>query len=448
MQFRRRAAWALVSLLCVALLTAPAALNGFPLLQYDTGGYLAPWYDHVLRISRSVPYGLLLVVGRTPDFWPVVIVQSALTVWVLTLTLRAHGLGSPLMLLALTAMLCALTTLPWLTSVLLTDIFAGLTVFALYLLFLRDGTLNNAERIGLFALVTVGAATHSGTLAMLILLTGAGAAVRAFDPRHIEAARLAGAIAALFVAAALVFASDDVVAGKIAWTPGGPALSFGRMLQDGIVKKYLDAHCPDATLKLCPYKDKLPDDADDFFWGGGVFDKLGRFDGMNAEMRRIALGALVDYPLLQLQSMVTQSAHQLVEVETGAGVVNRIWNTYFTIKTFAPAAVPAMNAARQQHPGLSFAIINDVQVPVALIAMALLPLAAACTARRKDLADLSGLNAAAALAILANAAVFGTLATAHNRYGARMVWIAVLAVLITLARMALVRATRLAARKP
>ena len=69
-------------------------------------------------------------------------------------------------------------------------------------------------------------------------------------------------------------------AGRLAWTPGGFALSFGRMLQDGIVKRYLDAHCPDPQLQLCAYKGQLPDDADVLFWGNPLFNKLGRFDGL------------------------------------------------------------------------------------------------------------------------------------------------------------------------
>jgi hypothetical protein len=36
-----RAQWVLAILLCVALLLAPALWNHFPLLQWDTGGYLA-----------------------------------------------------------------------------------------------------------------------------------------------------------------------------------------------------------------------------------------------------------------------------------------------------------------------------------------------------------------------------------------------------------------------
>ena len=42
------------------LLALPALWNGFPLLEYDTGGYLARWYEGYLVPSRPAPYGLLL----------------------------------------------------------------------------------------------------------------------------------------------------------------------------------------------------------------------------------------------------------------------------------------------------------------------------------------------------------------------------------------------------
>ena len=113
---RDRALWALAVLLSLALLMAPALWNGFALLQYDTGGYLARWYEGYLVPSRAVVYGLMLVAGAPLAFWPVLLLQSAATVWMLALTLRAHGLGRrPLLLLAVIAALSLLTTLPWLT---------------------------------------------------------------------------------------------------------------------------------------------------------------------------------------------------------------------------------------------------------------------------------------------------------------------------------------------
>jgi hypothetical protein len=42
------------------MLLAPALWNGYPLLQSDTGGYLARWYEGYLVPSRSTVFGLHL----------------------------------------------------------------------------------------------------------------------------------------------------------------------------------------------------------------------------------------------------------------------------------------------------------------------------------------------------------------------------------------------------
>src|SRR5690348_7654936 len=158
---RDRAAWALATTLSILCLIAPAIWNGFPLLEWDTGGYLARWYDHTLVINRAVPYGLLLNIGSFFAFWPVLIVQCVLTIWVLALMLRVHGFPNrPWLLTGMIAVLSALTTLPWLTSILLTDIFAGLAVFAAYLLVLHAAKLTRWEKIGLFLLLAFSASTH------------------------------------------------------------------------------------------------------------------------------------------------------------------------------------------------------------------------------------------------------------------------------------------------
>src|SRR5438552_9935186 len=80
------------------ILLAPALWNGFPLLQYDTGGYIARWYEGTLEVSRSTVYGLFLNLLARPDFWPAILVQTALTVWVISLLVRTHGSKQPLAL--------------------------------------------------------------------------------------------------------------------------------------------------------------------------------------------------------------------------------------------------------------------------------------------------------------------------------------------------------------
>ena len=439
MQNRDHAVWALAVILSIALLMAPALWNGFPLLQWDTGGYLARWYEGYLVPSRAVVYGLILNAGSPLAFWPVLLLQSALTVWVLALLLRAHGLGRrPLLLLAIVAALSLLTTLPWLTSILLTDIFCGLSVLALYLLLLRNDALGCGESAGLIALITVSSATHSATMGVLAGLVIVAALLAVL--KRMPAAPVAGGLVALVLGAILVFAADYAVAGRLAWTPGGFALSFGRMLQDGIVKKYLDQHCPDPALRLCAYKDQLPRDADVWFWGSDLFDRLGRFAGLDKEMQKIAVSSVVDYPMLQLEDAAAAAAKQLVAVRTGEGVLNVIWHTYGIVERYTPQLVPAMRAARQQKGELSFTAINDFQYPLALLSMALLPVIV-WLARRKALpGPLGELAATVTLALLGNAVICGAFANPHDRYGARVVWLATLAVILALAQ---TRATRL-----
>jgi len=436
MRAHDRALWALAVLLSVLILVGPALWNGFPLLQYDTGGYLSAWYDGRLHINRSAPYGLLLVAGQAPDFWPVVLVQSALTVWVLALTLRAYGFGNrPLLLLATIATLSIFTTLPWLTAVLLTDIFAGLAVLALYLLLLRDEALTRSERIGLIVLVAAALATHSATMLVLCALLAVATTIWFVDRARITTRRLMHGVATVVLGILIVFSANVLVTGRFAWAYGGYELSFGRMLQDGIVKKFLDDHCPDPSLRLCAYKDALPNNADQFFWASDLFNKLGRFEGMRGELRRIALESLADYPALQLESAFSETVRQLTMVETGAGVVKWVVDTYYSIKDHVPDAMPGMLAARQRHPEIEFTEINRLQVPLAYLAMALMLVIAPVALRRRGFHDIGELAAAVVLAILVNAAVFGTFATAHNRYGARLIWLPAFVVLIALARL-------------
>src|SRR5262245_31697071 len=121
--------WA-ASIAIPLLLVAPAIWNGYPLLQYDTGGYLARWYEGYLVPSRSTVFGLYLHFGEGSSFWINLGIQALATLWILQLTLRVLGMGQPFRLMAIGLLLMLTTALPWLASMLLPDIFAGLSVLS------------------------------------------------------------------------------------------------------------------------------------------------------------------------------------------------------------------------------------------------------------------------------------------------------------------------------
>ena len=432
------------ALAATLLLLAPAMWNRFPFLQYDSGGYLARWFEGYLVLSRSTVYALFAVAGWPLDFWPEVFLQAAAAVWIIWLVLRVHGLGDrPLALLGTVAALAATTSLPWIADILLTDIFAGTAVLALHLLLFAPAALSRRETAGLVLLIGFAAATHSATFAVLMAIVAVAGLARLYRRDLLPLAALGRGAGAVALGVAMLLGTNFALSGQFAWTPGGYAIVFARMMQDGIVVRYLDAHCPDARLRLCPYRHRLPPTADEFLWSDGPFNELGRFAGLGDEMRTIVLESLVEYPGAQIETAISASARQLVKVESGEGVLNSIWHTYGIIERYMPTVLPAMRAARQQHGEVSFRALNEVHVPVALISMLLLPLV--LLIGRGDYGDLRLLAATIAVALLANAVVCGALSNPHNRYGARLVWVATFAVALVPMRYAVTRPWKTAA---
>ena len=166
-------------------------------------------------------------------------------------------------------------------------------------------------------------------------------------------------------------------------------------------------------LVLCAYKDELPRDADEWFWGSPLFDELGRFTGLDAEMERIALASLAEYPLLQIKTAAIATA------------VNSIWHTYGIVERYRSGLVPDMRAARQQRG------------PRTLSFGACLPAAAA---NRRLHAQAERARSASSprpvsLRCWRMPSFAARYANPHDRYGARLIWLAVTAAAIAAVRL-------------
>jgi hypothetical protein len=424
----------LAALALPLLIIAPAFWNGYPLLQWDTGGYLARWYEGYLVPSRSTVFGLYLHYGESFGFWINLAIQSLATLWLLQLSLRVLGLMQTFRFVAISLLLILSTALPWLASMLLTDIFAGLSVLSLFLLVVGAQRTSPLEKTALFVFTAFAAATHSATLGVLLGLCVAGWMARPFAGRRLPLAGLAQASMTIVAGGLMLVSANHALSGKWAWTPGGYGVAFGRMMQDGIVARYLNDHCPRESFKLCPYRNELPATADEFLWGKSMFNTLGRFEGLNDEMGYIVVHSLADYPAWQAAAALRAVGQQLLHVATGEGTNGWIPHTYGIIERYIPAQIAPMRAARQQHWDVNFDDINRLHVPVALASMlALVGLLAHALARRR-LDDLTLLAATVTLALLGNAFICAVISGPHDRYGARMAWVATFVVLVALAR--------------
>ena len=188
-------------------------------------------------------------------------------------------------------------------------------------------------------------------------------------------------------------------------------------------------------LKLCPYRDELPPTADDFLWGHSMFNKLGRFQGLNDEM-----GFIVAAFARRISALAGRGRARRHRAATGPcgdrRRHQRLDSPYLRHhRALYPGAGRSRCARRISSIGdINFAAINWIHVPVALVSMLLVVAMFGLAIWRRRLDDLTLLAATVSLALLGNAFVCGVISGPHDRYGARMVWIATLVVLIAAVR--------------
>jgi hypothetical protein len=115
-------------------------------------------------------------------------------------------------------------------------------------------------------------------------------------------------------------------------------------------------------------------------------------------------------------------------------VLTTIWHSYGIIERYTPSAAPAMRAARQQHGEIGFTAINRINVPIAWMATALLPVLAFYGFSNAEFADLGALAATLTFALLTNAGFCAVISHSQDRYGSRLAWIAVFTIALAVWR--------------
>jgi hypothetical protein len=428
--------WAVVIGLCLALLLAPALWNGYPLIYPDTGGYLMRPLTGTLELGRSALYGAFLLAGAPLAFWPNIILQAGLIVWLIALIVRTIDLPlKPWTTLAVTVVLTLATSLPWFASQLMPDIMFPAGVLALYLLGYGGERLNSLERILLCAVIAFAIAGHMAMLALalgLVVMLWLIARIPAFadlSPRL--------SFPALAVACGLVVAplSNALIADEFAFTPGGASFLFGRLVEDGIVTRYLARQCPDAALRLCAYRNDISTGYDDWLWKNGTpFWKLGGWKGYTGEERRIILATLKSDPLAHLTTAIAHSLEQFISF--GTEVATDHDDNSHTTDTFRerlPQQYPKLMTARQLTQQFDVSPLNWIDVPIGALSM--VGLAGMLLFRRRLglTPRAAALDATVLLALAVNAVVCGVFSHPADRYQSRLVPLAPLALMVIMA---------------
>jgi hypothetical protein len=430
------------------ILMLPAVWNGYPLFFFDTLDYLKMAESGQLIAGRTLPYGLFVALtdgGRT--LWPTAFVQCLIVSWVLYEALVVFSPLPASRVLAPTALLLTLlTSLPWYAGQIMPDVFAGVVALAAVTLALSPDRLPAGRRVVLTLIAAAGAALHASYLPFIFGLAIVAAAFRLARPLWPDLrcdVRLP--LAAALGTVILVLTAHWFVAGRLIISQSGSVYLFARLVQDGIAQQWLDDNCPrQPELRLCAVRPRLKGTANDFLWnpywgGDSPFLELGGWEGLRDEAGRVVRGSLVAYPGWNLSAAVQHTLRQLTMVATGDGMEPFRWLYQDEMPKLMPAETADLLAARQQRepkPGIDFAPLNRIHVPLARATEMLAPLLVIAALWRRD-QRLAALATGVTLALLGNAFITGSLANPFDRYQSRIVWIALFLTIVAALRLTL-----------
>jgi uncharacterized membrane protein YeaQ/YmgE (transglycosylase-associated protein family) len=422
-------AWHAFSFLLVfVLLISPALWNGYPLVYFDSEDYVEMAFTFQPIVWRIMSYGVLCTVARLFDsLWAMVLLQGLLTAWVVHEAVMGFvGRWRHLVFLVVGLAVALFTGLPWVTSQLLADVFAGVAVLGIATLAFGEG-LTKWRRRFLGVITALAISVHMSHVAvaagLLIVLWAMWALSKGL--RRMPRPRLTVASAAIVCGIAAVPVIHYAATGRAFFTESGQVLQLALFVQNGVAKDYLDEVCPKgAKLKMCEHKDELPATADEFLWGDSPFDEMGGWKAMHDEAGIIVKDAIRTFPLKVGLSAAANMVDQLASIDTGEDLVPMTWHfVRIQLKRYPHEFRQFRFAKQQRRPGLDFTLLNDFQVPIAqaaeVVTLGLLLVAW----RRRDRSS-TGLATVVVLGILGNAFVCGALSNPHDRYQNRMVWLA------------------------
>jgi hypothetical protein len=399
--------------------------------------------------SRSPFYSMWLYsVASVFNLWAVLTTQAVATAWIIwratTHAAGAHRFEAGITIVTLSTFGAG----AWfVTGFVMPDIYAGVAVICVALLFAYADRMSSLERVGLAAILAASVTFHATHLVVAGVLTLAGIGATHFlrsEGRPLRVRALLATGSALGVAVALQFAFDAAARAVLGASPKRPPILMARVLADGPGRLYLASVCPETPFLVCAYSNRSFKSADEFLWSSA-----GVFQTMSVEQRlrlideepRFVTAVAMHYPLSVLKAAVANAIEQFVLV----------WPAEAWMDPGVSFSDPALSGADlfQVAPFLSLCVANlgscVPALPEALIAssiaitlfLSFAVIAAHFVAAWRRTTGTQQGNSAYKRAIVfaslilvglvVNAGICGAISGPHARYQTRVVWLAVLA---------------------
>jgi hypothetical protein len=418
-----------VGAVAACALVSIALYNGYPTVFSDTGGYLLTGkFLIALAPFRAPGYAIFTrFTSMGVSAWFTIVVQAAMVVYVLYETCDYLTEGdrkfADLYFLASVCVLTGLTSLPWLVSLLMPDVFAGLLFLTAFLLAFAE-ELKPIQRIVLAAIFTISIAAHASLLPIAVLFVVVAVILGQINraPRVLSSTGsvLVWLLVPIIASGIGTAALNRRMGLGFKLSPSRNSFLLARLFGDGLAANYLRKNCPKEDFISCEYLSELPQTQEEFLFEHPLYLEL---KGHDDEMEKIVSGTIRAYPLRFAVSSAKETLLQLASLRTGDEIRTygaREWNSNVIPLVF-PGDFQAFTNGREYRDRLTpladAAAALDATVFWLSVATCLL----LARTGRFGRVNLFFYSAIAYLAI--NAAICATFAGVYDRYQGRVAWI-------------------------
>jgi hypothetical protein len=419
-----------VGAVAICALVSVALCNGYPTVFSDTGSYLLTGKFFVaLAPFRAPGYSIFTsLTSLGTSAWFTIAAQAVMVVYVLYETcvylIEGDRAFADLCFLVSMCAMAALTSLPWLVSLVMPDVFAGVLFLSAFLLAFA-GELRPIQRIVLAAIFAISVASHSSLFPIAILFVVTVLILRYTSrlPSMLPSTRsvLAWLLVPIIASGILTADLNRQMGLGFRLSPSRDAFLLARLFGDGLAGDFLRESCSKRHYISCRYLPDLPRTQAEFLFRHPLFNEL--LQGHQEEMGKIVRGTILEYPARFVKSSAKETLLQLTTLRTGDEIRTygaREWNSQVIPRVF-PGDWKAFVNARQYRdrmtPLADGAAVVDTTVFWLSLAACLL-LAGTGSFGRTNMF----LYSAIAYLVI-NASVCATFAGVYDRYQSRVAWI-------------------------
>jgi hypothetical protein len=419
-------------ILSVLILCLPALYNRYPLVFSDSGTYMLSSFKLIPPPDRPVGYGLFIrMVTWQATMWTVILFQALIGSFLLFRIIRTLIPRGKIYLIHFVT-LCILSlcsSLPWLCSQIMPDIFAGYMILIIFL-FLYDRTANKvilALYLLLFGFCII--PHYSNFLISLALLFFCIAIhLMWYRKKSSRTFLVRNGILLLswFISIQFVLCYNYAYTKRYKLSSCSNVFMAARLSETGLLKTYLQEHCKPEFSPLCRYKDSVFFCQGDFLWNQNSPFNRSRLGFIKADSAYAPLihAFLTDPKYLKpfIVNCFQAAWQQLFHDQTGGWFIVYGQNSapWIQIQGHLQRELKPYLGSRQNTGKLDFHLQNQLEYFGKLCALlALLFL----FVRRRIQTQTGTLILLVIGGIALNALVTASLAAIDERYGSRVSWL-------------------------